>query len=305
MTRRLSLVALTLLLAGSADAATLQVGPDQLYKLPSAAMAAAKAGDAVAIAPGRYVDCAVVSRDNITIAGTGPGVVLADRSCQRKAILVANGNNLTVQDLTLRGARVPDHNGAGIRAQGGYLTVRNVRFEDNENGVVSAANPSATIWIVGSTFIGNGKCDGECAHGIYAGRIGLLHVERSRFFDTHVGHHIKSRAQRTEVIGCDIEDGPNGTSSYLIDIPNGGSVLINSNRMEKGPRTGNGNNTIMIGEEGVSQPINGLVIRDNLFTNDQARKTVFVHNQTTEPAQLVGNRFKGSVQALQGSGSVK
>ena len=41
-----------------------------------------------------------------------------------------------------------------------------------------------------------------------------------------VGHHIKSRALKTMVMGNTIEDGPDGTASYEVDAPNGGNVDI-------------------------------------------------------------------------------
>jgi len=54
------------------------------------------------------------------------------------------------------------------------------------------------------------------------------------------GHHIKSRALRTEVIDCDVSDGVHGTSSYLIDIPDGGArsscATVN---LKKGPLSEN------------------------------------------------------------------
>ena len=34
---------------------------------------------------------------------------------------------------------------------------------------------------------------------------------------TKQAHHIKSRAKRTEVIGCDIQDGLDGTASYEVE----------------------------------------------------------------------------------------
>ena len=48
--------------AGAAQAATLEVGPDKPFKQPSAAVAAAKPGDTVSIAPGQYYDCASSGR---------------------------------------------------------------------------------------------------------------------------------------------------------------------------------------------------------------------------------------------------
>ena len=289
----------------AARAKVLTVGPDQQFRQPSEAIAAAANGDDVRIFSGQYFDCAIVPQDNLTIEGVGPNAILTDKTCAGKAVLVIDGRNVTVRNLTLQRARVPDRNGAGIRAEGGDLTIENARFINNEDGILSADNPAMTIRITGSSFIGNGHCQGSCGHGLYIGHAKLLHVDHSRFFDTHEGHHIKSRASRTEITDCDIEDGPSGTSSYLIEAPNGGSLIVERNKMEKGKLSQNQGNTIMIGSEGVTQPTGEITIHGNNFTNDQNRPTTFVRNMTATPADLSGNVFKGQVVPLDGDGKVR
>jgi hypothetical protein len=293
-----NLVIAVLMLAGSfggAAADTLTVGANQQYKEPSQAIVAAHDGDTVRIDRGTYFDCAIVRPAHLTIEGVGPNVVLTDKACAGRAILVIDGSDIRIRNLTLQRVRVPDLNGAGIRAEGGNLTVENVRFINNQDGILSAANPQATIKIINSQFVDNGGCypSGVCAHAVYAGNVGELRVENSRFYDNHGGHNIKSRALKTEVLNCDIEDGPDGSSSYLIDIPNGGTAIINDNKLEKGPKTENWRNTIMIGEEGVTQPTDELIIKNNTLFNNTGRQTIFVHNVTATPAQLSGNVFNG------------
>ena len=56
-----------------AGAVTLMVGDHQQYKQPSEAARAVQAGDTVEIAPGTYYDCAVWTKDHLTIEGTAPG----------------------------------------------------------------------------------------------------------------------------------------------------------------------------------------------------------------------------------------
>lgn len=301
----LGLAAATLL-APRARAATLTVGPDGQYKLPSQAIAAAHDGDTVQIAPGQYFDCAVVRANGLTLEGAGTGAVMTDKVCQGKAILVVSGNDTTIRNMTFQRARVPDRNGAGIRAQGGSITIENSHFLNNENGILAAASPRAVYRIVNSEFVGNGKCDGACSHGIYVNGAALLHIEHSRFFDQHVGHHIKSRAARTELIDDTIEDGPEGDSSYLVDIPSGGSLVIQGSLLEKGPHSSNPSIAITIGEEGVSQPTEQILIERNTFINDQSRPCTFVRNVTATPAELIGNTFKGhETRPLDGDGKVR
>ena len=279
---------------------TLEVGLTRLIRLPSQAAAYARDGNTVLIDPGTYDDCAIWTANNLTVAARGPGVVFSGKTCAGKAIFVIDGNDVTVRGITFMHAQVPAHNGAGIRAEGTNLTLENDRFIDNEEGILAGSNPSSTMRIANSEFRGNGTCVAACAHGLYVGRIALLDVENSHFTDTHVGHDIKSRALRTVLRGNDISDGPSGNSSYLVDIPNGGDLLMEHNTLSKGPRTDNDSTAIAIGEEGVSNPTHSLEIRDNTFTNLLSKPTAFVTNRTDTPVQLTGNKFTGQVVPLVG-----
>jgi hypothetical protein len=292
---------------GGAAARTLQVGPTQTYKTPSAAIAEAMKGDHIVIAPGEYFDCAVVGASNVTIEGSGKpeDTSLTDKACQGKALLVTTGDNITIRNLTLTRARVPDGNGAGIRAEGRDLTIDNVRFVNNQDGILTTDQPDSTITITNSAFLQNGVCNQACSHGIYVGHIKLLHVENTRFFETKQGHSIKSRALRTEVIHSDIEDGPNGTSSYQIEVPNGGALVVRDTTMEKGPKSENHSIAISIGAEGVTQRTSEITIENNTLQIDGPFKTVLVNNLTATEAKLVGNKIPSSAKALNGDGSVK
>ncbi len=311
MPRVLRFIALAAALAvppGAAGAATLEVGAGQPYPLPSAAAAAARDGDRIHIAAGAYTDCAVWRAANLTIEGAGPAAtVISGPACQGKALFVVQGDNATVRNLTLTGARVPDFNGAGIRAEGGNLTVQHVRFTDNQDGILATSRPESRILISDSEFIGNGTCEGKggCAHGIYINNYALLRVERSRFAGTHEGHHIKSRAQRTEIVGCDLADGATGTASYAIDLPNGGAALVRGNRIEKGPRADNQGAAIMIGAEGVTRATPEIAVEGNTLTVDGGYRPALVVNRTATPARLTGNTLGGGAIALQGPGTVE
>lgn len=286
-------------------AKTVEVGPTRHFKVPSAAIAAAAPGDTVEIDPSEYFDCAVVTASRLTIEGSGPGVVLTGKTCQGKAIFITVGSDITIRNITFTHARVPDQNGAGIRMEGKNLTIEKSRFIDNEDGILAGRPRESILWIMDCEFVRNGKCNGDCAHGVYAGHIALLHIEHSRFFETKVGHHVKSRAIRTELISNEITDGENGTSSYLVDIPNGGSLIMRDNVLEKGPNSSNQATAISIGAEGVTQPTAEITIENNKFTNDQPRDTTFVRNLTATEASLIGNTLKGRVTALVGDGRVR
>jgi hypothetical protein len=80
------------------------------------------------------------STSNLTIAGVGAGravINAAGHNSQGKAIWVISGNNTMVEDIEFAGATVPDMNGAGIRAEGNNLTIRNCYFHDNQDGILT------------------------------------------------------------------------------------------------------------------------------------------------------------------------
>ncbi|HEY8039735.1 MAG TPA: hypothetical protein VIF15_08080, partial [Polyangiaceae bacterium] len=61
-----------LLLATSAEAATLQVGPGKTYAKPCAAIAAAQPGDTIEVDAGSYDgDTCAWSTDNLTVKAVG------------------------------------------------------------------------------------------------------------------------------------------------------------------------------------------------------------------------------------------
>ena len=195
------------------------------------------------------------------------------KTCDEKAILIVKGSGVTVRGLTLANARSAYGNGAGIRVESTALLVDSTKFVDNENGILVANDPKFSLRVIDSVFIGNGQCRPDCAHGIYAGHSASLRVERSKFFRQNEGHHIKSRAAVTEIVDCQIADGPLGTASVLIDIPNGGTILIEGNEMLKGPMSSNQANTIMIAGEGENNPRGPIIIRNNRFINTMQRGT--------------------------------
>jgi hypothetical protein len=219
--------------------------------------------------------------------------------------LGTNGANITIRNITFAHARSTNKNGADIRAMGENLTVEGSRFRDNENGILSGPNPRSRIVIRNSAFTGNGKCDPDCAHGIYIGAIDYLGVAGCVFLQQNQGHHIKSRALHTEIVGNTIKDGPVGTASFAVDVPDGGSLILRSNVIEKGPRSENHIAAVSVGEESLRNATPELIIERNTFINDYNGPTTFVRNGTATPAHLIGNTFTGAVTAFSGRGTVE
>jgi hypothetical protein len=295
------LYTLTALLAATQPAAAreLSVGPTRVLKVPSQAATVAANGDVVRIDPGTYADCAIWTASHLVIEATGPGVLIAGKSCDEKGIFITLGADITVRGITFADATVVPHNGAGIRAAGDNLTVEHSRFLNNENGILAGGGRNSVLRIADSEFVGNGACIEACAHGVYAGApIYLLDIERCVFLDTKIAHHIKSRARNTVVRDSRIEDGPDGTASYLIDIPDGGNALIQGNVMQKGPHSNNPSVAISIGEGSAHNPTAVLIVRDNVFHSAVPARTAFVRDGTSSPVALVDNTITGEVDPV-------
>jgi hypothetical protein len=290
---RAGLAGLALLLAplATASAATLDVGPDRTLKAPSEAAKIAHDGDIVRIDPGEYYDCAFWRANNLTIEGTGDGVVLTDVACAGKASFVISGNNATVRRLTFTRIRVGDGNGAGIRAEGRNLTVEHSRFINNQVGLLAGDLPGSSIVIRDSEFTDNGACnDRTCVGAIIAGQGALLEITGSHFSATKGGHQVVSDADALVVTNTVIEDGPQGTSSYLIQHGGPGSVTLQANTLEKGRNTTNRRAAVLLDAPmGHTGP---LLFRANRFINDTSAPGVFVVNWTSGDPVMQDNQVQ-------------
>jgi hypothetical protein len=285
--------------AAGAEARELLVGPTRVLKVPAQAATVAVDGDVIRIDPGTYADCAIWTPSRLAIEAPGPGVLIAGKTCAGKGIFVTLGADITVRGITFADATVVWRNGAGIRAFGDNRTVERSRFLNNENGILAGRSANSVLRITDSRFVGNGACIEACAHGVYAGApIHLLDIEHCVFLDTRTAHHIKSPARNTVIRDSRIEDGPDGTASYLIDVPNGGNVLIQGNTMEKGAGSENRATAISIGEENGRNPTDTLIVRDNVFRSDLPTRTAFVRNSTDRPVVLEDNTITGDVEPV-------
>jgi Right handed beta helix region len=271
----------------------LQVGTGKSYAQPSAAAAVAQSGDVVKIAAGDYRgDVATWSANNLTICGVGGRARLyADgRSAQGKGTWVIAGSNVVVDSVEFHDSKVPDQNGAGIRAEGNNLTVKNCGFFDNENGILGG--DVGTVNIERSEFARNGYGDGF-SHNIYIGPVDRLNVVASYFHEARIGHNLKSRAKETRIENSYFMDGPTGTASYLVDFPNGGVVYMRGNLLHKGP---NADNSIAVayGQEGANKPVNTLEMVHNTVVMTRSGGTFISAPGNTQSVKLTANLFAGT-----------
>ena len=228
----------------------LNVGPGKTFAVPSAAAAVARDGDVIVISAGDYFgDVAAWPQNELTLCGAGGRARLfaAGHHAQGKGLWVVQGTNVVIEAIEFHGAAVPDQNGAGIRAEGRGLTVRDSGFFDNENGILGPTDGDLTI--ENSEFARNGRGDGR-THNVYVGPARRLSVRNSYFHEARIGHNLKSRAAETWVENSYFMDGPNGTASYQIETPNGGRVTLLGNLVQKGPMADN-STLISYGAEGL------------------------------------------------------
>jgi hypothetical protein len=274
-----AVVALLLALsAASAAAETWTVSPNGQPLGLAQAVARAKDGDTIELRPGDYRgEVAVIAQKQLTLRGVGGRPVLhADgRSAEGKAILVARGGDLRVQNIEFRGARVPDGNGAGIRFERGHLVVERCRFIDNENGILTGNVADAKLDIRDSEFAEAPRKAGPLPHLLYVGRIGRVDIEGSRFHGGHRGHLVKSRARQTRIAYSLLHDGPMGDASYQVDLPEGGEALLLGNVIGKGPARQN-HTLVAFGAERSGWPRHALVMAHNTLINEGWQPAWFV-----------------------------
>lgn len=282
--------------ATTAGTRTLRVGPGAEFAAPSSAAAVARDGDTVEIEPGDYRgDVAVWSANRLRIVGGTPRPAIdADgRHAQGKGTWVVRGDDVTIENVEMSGARVPEGNGAAIRFEGRNLTLRKVYLHDNENGLLCGVNLASEISIDQSEFARNGSGTGY-THNLYIGEIGKLVVTKSYFHHAIAGHNLKSRAAISIISDSRFADEGDGRASYSAEFPNGGRVTLAFNIFQKGPDAQN-QTMVSYGAEGLRpQGTHELVAKGNTFVSKRPGNTRFIYiAPATASITINGNVFAG------------
>src|SRR4030095_568461 len=235
---------------------------------------ALRVGGVVEIDAGVYNGPAIAwSTSNLTLRGVGgrAHMVAPATISNGKAIWVAAGTNIAVENMEFSGAAVPDLNGSGVRGDGQDLVICGSYIHDNQEGFLGGGG---RLLIEYSEFARNGNCDDPrgCAHNIYVDNIARFTLRHSYSHHARIGHTVKSRARENYILYNRIMDGADGSSSYTIDLPNGGLTYVIGNLLQQGPNTDNP--TILIyGEEGATNPSQTLYVVNNTFVNDRGAGT--------------------------------
>jgi hypothetical protein len=272
----------------------LRVGNKHPFKTVAEASRAAQDGDTVEIEAAEYVgDVAVWTQSNLTIRGVNgrPQMVAGGASAENKGIWVMRGGDVRVENVALRGARVPHFNGSGIRHERGRLHVSNVRFVDNEMGILTANRPELELRIEGCEFVGPAEVKGDVPHNLYVGLIGRLEVTGSYFHRARKGHLLKSRARENFVAYNRLSD-ETGNASYEMEFPAGGKVLAIGNIIHQGKGTQN-SNIVSYAAEGWSWDENSLLFAHNTFVNSAGSSTWITSKPGNGQARLWRNLYVG------------
>jgi len=289
---------------------TVGIGTTFQYHTIASAIAASQDGDTIRVQAGTYTNDTAIITKSISLEAVGGRVVMNETVAvpNQKGILVVGTQfttpTVSIDGFDFSGAKTPNGgNGAGIRYQNGNLTLTNDYFHNNQDGILATPwNPgTGSVVIDHSEFAFNGTGDGY-THNIYIGDIGSFTLTNSYSHDTAEGHEVKSRAENNIITNNRILDNAS-TSSYSIDLPNGGNAVISQNTIEQGAH---GHNRVVIayGEERALHAGSSFQVTDNVIVNDLS-SVVMVWNLGSGAAQLSGNQLFGipAGKVLSGAGT--
>jgi len=290
----LRLILACVLAAAPAAARTLHAGPGQEYPSPWHAFRSAGDGDTILIEPGEYYECFAFDKNHLTIEGHGPGVVLTDSACHGKALLVLDGEDTTIRNITLARVRVPDGNGAGIRLEGPGLRLENVRFVNDQVGVL-AGSVGGEVHIKDCRFEGGGVGGEQPKYAVLIGQIARLRVEHSVFTGVK-GGQIASGADSTELVGNEIATGTGDRPAEAVFAPNG-NLLMLDNVITVGPNAPFKQAAVIAWDE------TGVTLRRNRLVNQTGGPLTFLLDWTSRDPVLNGNQL-GPGDSMVGTGGI-
>lgn len=306
----LALAEALLLAADSRDApdvpkpSVIRVGRDYAIKRISDAVSRASSGDVIEVESGEYVaDVASWRQNDLTIRAVGGRARLIPKgvSAEDKAIWVIKGNNVLVENFEFIGARVLARNGAGIRHEGGKLTVRNCLFDGNQMGLLTWNNERASLIVEKSEFRNNAVADDyhrgdPIGHQIYVGTIAMFTLTDSYIHHGAFGHLVKSRAQENHIVNNRLTDEVGGKASYELEFPNGGIAYVLGNIIEQSAHSDNPD-IVSYGAEKYRWPHNELYLINNTLVDHMTDGGNFVHVRSgADKIEVVNNLLFGNAR---------
>jgi hypothetical protein len=284
---------------------TIRVGPQHALTRVADAARIARDGDVVEIEAAVYTDdVAAWHQSNITIRGVGgrARMVSKGRAAEGKAIWVIKGDNVTIENIEFAGTRVPSRNGAGIRHEGGRLTVRNCLFEHNEMGILTWNNKAAELEVEYSEFRHNAGEEAhkrtDPGHQIYVGTIRRFSLRGSYVHRGAFGHLVKTRASENHIYYNRLTDEEGGRASYELEFPSGGVAYVIGNIIQQSPGTDNPH-LISFGVEGYRWPRNELYLVNNTLIDELPQGGIWLRvSPGADRVKAVNNLLLGGKEEL-------
>jgi hypothetical protein len=201
------------------------------------ALQGAGSGDTIMVEPGVYTTGAVISVNGISLIAK-PGTFLQGAVVENKAAIVVKGNNTVIDGIECSDIVVAARFGGCVRLEGQTLTLRHVYFHDAKEGLSTGPNVGQ-ITIEDSLFERLGAKG--LANAVDIGATDGVTIRRTTLLASReLGHEVKSHAART-VIEDSVIASLDGEDSRLVDVSNGGEVIIRNSILEKGPASESGN----------------------------------------------------------------
>lgn len=247
------------------------------YPSLAAAARALKDGDVLKINAGVYQQALIINANNVVVEGEGH-VILEGAAAGGKAAIVNTGDFNEIRNIECRAIRVKAGNGACVRHEGKHLKLTHVYFHNSQSGLLTAYKPGL-VEIIDSRFERLGH-RGQ-AHGVYTNG-GQLRISNSLMLGAKgEGHEVKSRSDVT-IIEDSVVASLSSRDSRLVDVSNGGELVISRSVLQKGPNSAN-QDAIGYGLEGISHSNNRITLTENIFVLERSGSNVLVHARSAPP----------------------
>jgi len=182
-----------------------------------------------------------------------------------KGIFELHAGVLNLTNLSMSDARVPDGNGASVRVDpGASLVMTNCEVYDCQMGILTA--DGGHIALSGCYFHDSGNNDG-LSHEIYVNGSTFEMHDSEVFAGPETTHAVKIRTPNGHITGSHIKGSPSPSNSgAVLDIPDGGVILVEDTIIETSPGTGN-STLVRYGVESSKYGVPGVTLRSVTVTD--------------------------------------
>lgn len=259
----------------------------------AAAVRAMEDGSELLLSKGIYNEAVVISHSNIRIIAE-KGAVLYGKAISGKGALVLTGDNVLVRGLECHSIEVPDGNGVCIRFEGRGIILDDVYFHHSQGGFLGSPN-GGLISIFNSRFeyLGNNGF----YHGIYTLEHTELFIKNSIFLNTfNGGHEVKSRSIKTTIENSIIANTLT-RDSRLVDVPNGGELIIKDSVLVESPYSDN-YDLLSFGVEGRIYSNDSITVERNLIISDRNNANLISIKDNVAQTSIAGNYVIGQIEGI-------